>query len=455
MSAAVVRERKSIRTYTSPPDAGQPEYRDYKIEKSILTPSLSLPYQSQPEINIVPDSKVEDSINLFISENDEKEKNPRKLSPDFRQEEIDNVNEETKFPIDIKGSLSLVEEDFPSDESTPLGAKSIFSQFSNEKSKLKYSEDEIRKAGDEDWSWVLPIEIVKILRRNCEKPQMLMAANSNYKNSWRAEEDETQKKIRQGAIETTKKVNAEKTTKEKVLCQIKIILNKMSLVNFDKLKEELFEIAKSNEEYLEPLAGAIFQKACFEKKYVGMYADLCKYLSNEYLDFQLGYKVDPPKKTQDSLFRKILLNICQESFEDMWTNNFKYKNEPVYKVKSLGCAKFIGELFKIGLIPPKIIFTCLMELISQDFKEKYKNPDINSLQLDDDKLEGAILILLAGGFAFENEKNLSRTNAVVNALSEIMTRNLTNSRNKFLILDMIELRASGWQPRPIESPIVN
>ncbi|CAG9312458.1 unnamed protein product [Blepharisma stoltei] len=460
MSASNTKERKPARTNTSPPDAGQPEFRDYKAAKAALLSSLSISSKTQPEINVISDIDTQDNKSLSANENKEQERPPRKLSPAFKQEEIDNTNEETKIPANgknhFKGGLSTIEEDITSHEYTPMGTGSTFSQISVAKAKIRYSEDDIRKAGDEDLSWVLPIQIVRIRRRNEPKPERRVLGNTNYKFNWRAEEDETQKKIRQGALENTKKINTEKSTKEKKLCDIKIILNKLTMRNFDKLKTELFEISKLDEEYLEALADAIFQKACFEKKYVGMYADLCKYLTDAYLDFQLaGGKVESSKRTQDSLFRKMLLNVCQESFEEMWMSEADHKGDSAYKVKSLGMVRFIGELFKAGFIPPKVIFMCLMELISPNFKETFKNPDFVSLVLNDDKLEGAVLMLTAGGAAYENEKYVSKTNAVVNTLKEIMDRGLTaNSRVKFLILDMLELRACGWQDKLIESPTI-
>lgn len=211
------------------------------------------------------------------------------------------------------------------------------------------------------------------------------------------------------------------------------------------MKNDLFNIVKSDQDFVKPLIEAIFEKACIEKEYVGMYAEMCKFLANSYLDFQLENNPDSVKRTQDSTFRKLLLATFQERFEITFEGDNNQITDPLILHKGFGNCSFIGKLFQIGFMPPKVVFTCVMNLISPDLIETYKNPDLDSLRLDEKKLEGAIILLKNSGIALETENFISRTNSVFSVLAGIAEKSLSSPRIKSLILDLLDLRSSGWK----------
>ena len=54
----------------------------------------------------------------------------------------------------------------------------------------------------------------------------------------------------------------------------------------------------------------IFEKALQEPKYVCMYAQLCKKLNKKVPNF------DPPNSENTTTFRRLLLNKCQDEYEN-------------------------------------------------------------------------------------------------------------------------------------------
>jgi translation initiation factor 4G len=86
--------------------------------------------------------------------------------------------------------------------------------------------------------------------------------------------------------------------------------------------------------------------------------------------------------TGGSLFRKYLLNRCQEEFERGWKINLPEKPEgdtaeavlmsdeyyaaAAAKRRGLGLVKFIGELYKLGMLTERIMHECVKKLVDYE-----------------------------------------------------------------------------------------
>ena len=83
-----------------------------------------------------------------------------------------------------------------------------------------------------------------------------------------------------------------------------------------------------------------------------------------------------------ALFRKYLLNRCQEEFEAGWKLNLgdkpegeteeavmlsdAYYKEAAAKRRGLGLVRFIGELYKLGMLTERIMHECVKKLVDYE-----------------------------------------------------------------------------------------
>jgi hypothetical protein len=98
--------------------------------------------------------------------------------------------------------------------------------------------------------------------------------------NWRPVPTEEEKKISEEAKKQRERITSDKTEDEAIRRTIKISLNKLSPANFDKLKEQLLEISKQNEGNLKLMSQGIFDKAWSQPKFTQLYAGLCQYLDD-------------------------------------------------------------------------------------------------------------------------------------------------------------------------------
>lgn len=134
----------------------------------------------------------------------------------------------------------------------------------------------------------------------------------------------------------------------------------------------------------------IFQKALDELKYSSMYAQLCKRLSIEVQNLEYNDdKEKPDGANNNSIFLSILLSVCKDKFNNRSSettqngssNGLQHdlldeeERKYIVKQKMLGNVKFIGELFKLGILQDTVIHKCIQELLSKGIttKERCEN----------------------------------------------------------------------------------
>ena len=71
--------------------------------------------------------------------------------------------------------------------------------------------------------------------------------------------------------------------------------------------------------------------------------------------------------------------------------------------------------------------------------------DLFERENNEDKLEGACVLLLTGAASFERDKLLVSTNDIYKRLARILEGSAICSKNRFKIIDLQEFRASGWR----------
>jgi translation initiation factor 4G len=160
--------------------------------------------------------------------------------------------------------------------------------------------------------------------------------------------------------------------------KVKSLLNKMTPEKFDRISDQILEIVSQSKDEsdgrtLRQCIQLVFEKATDEAHWAPMYAKFCKRMlesmSMDIKDENIRDK-NGNVVAGGSLFRKYLLNRCQEEFERGWKVNLPEKPEGVTeeiammsdeyyiaaaaKRRGLGLVKFIGELYKLGMLTERI-----------------------------------------------------------------------------------------------------
>ncbi|PNS20744.1 hypothetical protein CAC42_2675 [Sphaceloma murrayae] len=243
--------------------------------------------------------------------------------------------------------------------------------------------------------------------------------------------------------------------------KVKAALNKMTPEKFDKISDQIMEIAnqsknESDGRTLRQVIQLTFEKACDEAHWAGMYAKFCQkmltQMSNEIKDETIVKNGQPV--TGGGLFRKYLLNRCQEEFERGWEANLPDKPEgeteeaallsdeyyvaAAAKRRGLGLIQFIGELYKLGMLTYRIMHQCVLRLLNFEG------------QPDESAVENLCRLLRTVGATMDNsdEQGHGLVNAYFERINTILDQNKDMpSRPRFMLMDVIDLRKHGWQDK--------
>lgn len=240
--------------------------------------------------------------------------------------------------------------------------------------------------------------------------------------------------------------------------KVKAALNKMTPEKFDKIADQILEIAAQSKDEtdgrtLRQVIQLTFEKACDEAHWASMYAKFCKRMletmSAEIKDDTVRDKAGQPV-VGGALFRKYLLNRCQEEFERGWEVNLPDKPEgqneeavmlsdeyyaaAAAKRKGLGLIQFIGELYKLGMLTLRIMHECVLKLL--DFEG---TPDETAI-------ESLVKLLRTVGATMENtDSGPKMIGMYFDRVEKIMNTPDLPSRMRYMLLDTIDIRKNGWK----------
>lgn len=264
---------------------------------------------------------------------------------------------------------------------------------------------------------------------------------------------------------------------EMVQRKVKAALNKMTPEKFDKISDQILDIAgqskdESDGRTLRQVIQLTFEKATDEAHWASMYAKFCKrMLENMSPDVRDERIKDKSGNVVSggNLFRKYLLNRCQEEFERGWTTHLpsqpneeddkeegaaaggaesskkaaapgdaallsdEYYVAAAAKRRGLGLVQFIGELYKLGMLTERIMHECVHKLV--DYKGVPDEAEIESLSK---------LLRTIGANLDATEKGRPMMDAYFSRIQTMLEIPELQSRMRFMLMDVVDLRRNRW-----------
>jgi len=218
------------------------------------------------------------------------------------------------------------------------------------------------------------------------------------------------------------------------------ILNRMTLEMFVPLSEQLYDLGFSTVQNVDALIEILFEKAMVEPHFSTMYATLCSMLAEKIKPFV------EDEKTKD--FKRSLILNCQTEFQNRkekakidpaLVGEEKEDAERLSKLKYLGTMKFIGELFKQGLLAEKTMHTCISIMLEEIS---------TGVDSSEDQFEGLVKFITTTGQLLESPQ-MKQPELVKNYFEQLQKFSNMEfpSRVRFMLKDIIDLRDNGWTPR--------
>ncbi|CAH0492348.1 unnamed protein product [Peronospora farinosa] len=151
-------------------------------------------------------------------------------------------------------------------------------------------------------------------------------------------------------------------TTDASLKKAKSILNKLSIEKFDKLSDQLIEVAVRGLDVLNGVIEMVITKAQTEWHFSTMYAELCAKIAQTDMP-AITLEDNEVVTDTHTLFRKLLLQRCQGKFEEKvhvkdlkdLREDERREKELIMKRASLGHIRFVGELFKQRMLSSRIM----------------------------------------------------------------------------------------------------
>ena len=260
---------------------------------------------------------------------------------------------------------------------------------------------------------------------------------------------------------SSKKAAADDNSPELIDRKVRALLNKLTPENFDSISDQIITWANKSENEkdgrtLIQVIRLVFEKATDEAKFSEMYARLCRKMMEQISPNVTDESLDKPI-TGGQLFRKYLLNRCQEDFERGWNATraataaaaakagedqatkeanekraAKPGEEELYsdeyyvaqkaKRQGLGLVHLIGELFKLQMLTEKIMHSCIKK-----FLKDIDNPE-------EANIESLCTILKIIGKWLDKEKANFHMNVYFQRMGEISKKENIPFRMKSMLL---------------------
>lgn len=230
-------------------------------------------------------------------------------------------------------------------------------------------------------------------------------------------------------------------------------LNKLTPQKYDSLIVKMGALDLSGPERLGSVIDLVFDKAVDEPGFCELYAKVCKVIATKNSEFshhllkkcQAEFETPDLYSGLDVEDRKVEIEKETEATKKKMLYEELYEDMRLRRKKYLGTIKLIGEMYKFGLLSPKIIGLCMAHLIGEA-----SNENIECLC--------SLIATVGSKMASEPEEAIKMSiKNTLGILHDFANSKKTNelftleSRIKFKILDTIDLSRRNWRPRMVEN----
>jgi hypothetical protein len=233
--------------------------------------------------------------------------------------------------------------------------------------------------------------------------------------------------------------------------EVRSLLNKLTMEKFDAISDQIIDWVnmsrtQTDGRTLIQVIRLIFEKATDEAAWSEMYARLCRkmmeQISTEIQDEGIKNAEGNPI-VGGQLFRKYLLNRCQEDFERGWalkdaaasagaarpnedgavrTAASSYYTSLKARLRGLGLVKFISELFKVQMLTERIMHECVKKLLGD-----VDNPE-------EEEIESLCMLLTTVGKLLDTARAGPHMDIYFTRMKELTQNPKVNSRMQFMLV---------------------
>jgi translation initiation factor 4G len=238
------------------------------------------------------------------------------------------------------------------------------------------------------------------------------------------------------------------------------LLNRLTMYNFDSISDQIIKWANRSEQEkdastLMQVIKLVFEKAKDEETFSEMYARLSRKMMERVspnVQDEAIRNAEGQPTMGGLLFRKYLLNRCQEDFERGWLAKEaaaamaaskvggdkageaagQVSGEPALyseeyyaaakaKRRGLGLVRFMGELFKLQMLTVRIMHECTRKLLS------------NVVNPEEEEIESLCKLLTTVGHSLDNAKARNHMDIYFERMQGMVKNSSIKHRLRFML----------------------